>query len=161
MPAVRVDDWNLLMSALVQPYQQVGGRPLYPALIPKAAVLFRGLVKNHGLVDGNKRMGVTATGIFLQMNGYNLRFNPTELRDYALTVAGHEGNFSVRAIERWMRDRTALDSPAQLAKLRKQIMTQVYDRLEGLDPIELLFAEARLGREYYEKSMSTSSEEET
>lgn len=142
MPRLAIDDWGLLHSALVQPYQTVAGRPLYPALIPKAAVLFRGLVKNHGLVDGNKRMGVTATGVFLSTNGYELRFSPTELRDYALEVAGHPGNYAVRAIERWFRSRTRLYAPADLAKLREKVL-EVY---EVGDPIEFLFSESAPGQ---------------
>jgi len=146
MPRLWVENWALLHSALVQPYQRVGGREVYPALIPKAAVLFRGLVKNHGLDDGNKRMGVTATGVFLQVNGYLLRFRPAELRDYALEVAGHPGNYPVHRIERWLRARTELASPAALAKGRRAIITQVY--AIG-DPVELLFRESSLGPNYY------------
>jgi len=137
MPRVAVDNWALLHSALVQPYQTAGGREVWPALIPKAAVLFRGLVKNHGLVDGDKRMGVTATGIFLILNGYTLRFTPVELRDYALEVAGRAGNYPVRRIERWLRERTDLRSPSDLRRMRRQALA-----IHALgDPIAGLFAE--------------------
>lgn len=132
MPEWEIDKPHLLKSALLQPYQTVGGRFAYPAVLPKAACLFRGLVKNHGLVDGNKRMGVTATGIFLAVNGYNLRFTPDGLRDYALEVAGHDGNYPVKRIERWLRAHVVLKSPGQLATLRRQLL-ELY---AVADPVE-------------------------
>jgi death-on-curing protein len=142
MPRLRLDSWGLLHSALVQPFQRVGGREVYPALIPKAAVLFRGLVKNHGLVDGNKRMGVTATGLFLMVNGYQPAFTAPELRDYALEVAGHPGNYSVRKIERWLRPRAKLLSPSDLKKLRAIIQAEIH---EAGDPLDILFSETPPG----------------
>jgi prophage maintenance system killer protein len=102
--------------------------------------LFRGLVKNHGLVDGNKRMGVTATGVFLQVNGYQLRFTPAELRDYALEVAGHHGNYSVRKIEAWLRARTRLYGPRELAVVRRRLQ-DIYDQTG--DPVVLLLEHDR------------------
>lgn len=38
----------------------------------KAAVLLESLVRNHGLVDGNKRLGWLATVVFYGLNGVNL-----------------------------------------------------------------------------------------
>ena len=57
----------------------IGGRPAADdalrrrrvpwALGSKAAALLQSIVKNHALVDGNKRLGWLATAVFLEING--------------------------------------------------------------------------------------------
>lgn len=140
MPRFEVERSALLRSAIVQPYQMVGDRPAYPAVIPKAACLFRGLVKNHGLVDGNKRLGVTATGVFLDMNGYRLTARNTELRDFALEVASTEGDYPMRRITRWLRANTRLKAPAELHRnLENNRRThRMISHFFGADPITIV-----------------------
>ncbi len=53
-----IRDISLLESAINAPFQTFGGSELYPTVEEKAAHLFYGLVKNHGFVDGNKRVAV-------------------------------------------------------------------------------------------------------
>ena len=53
-----VRDENLLESALAAPFMMFSGTELFPSLEEKAARLCYGLVKNHAMVDGNKRIGV-------------------------------------------------------------------------------------------------------
>lgn len=50
-----VRDENLLDSALESPFQTFNGEELYPTLQAKAARLGYGLIKNHCMIDGNKR----------------------------------------------------------------------------------------------------------
>ena len=45
------------------------GQDAYPDLWAKAAALLQSVVCNHGLVDGNKRLGWLATSTFLSING--------------------------------------------------------------------------------------------
>lgn len=52
-----VRDIGLLKSAINNPFQTFGGVELYPSIQEKAARLCFGIVKNHALVDGNKRLG--------------------------------------------------------------------------------------------------------
>jgi hypothetical protein len=47
----------------------VGGEDAYPDLWTKAAALLHSVVKNHALVDGNKRLGWMATAVVLELNG--------------------------------------------------------------------------------------------
>jgi death-on-curing protein len=47
----------------------VFGEDAYPDVWTKAAALLQSTVKNHALVDGNKRLGWLATGVFLELNG--------------------------------------------------------------------------------------------
>ena len=46
----------------------VGGEDAYPDLWTKAAALLQSIVKNHALVDGNKRLAWMATAVFLELN---------------------------------------------------------------------------------------------
>jgi death on curing protein len=65
-PAVR--DVGLLGSAAARPQATAFGEDAYPDLWAKAAALLQSIVKNHALVDGNKRLGWLATGTFLEIN---------------------------------------------------------------------------------------------
>ena len=67
-----VRDYNLLDSALENPFQSFGGEELYPTIQAKAARLGYGLIKNHCMIDGNKRIGTHAMLVFLVLNGMNL-----------------------------------------------------------------------------------------
>lgn len=69
-PEVR--DAGLLESPVARPATTVFGQEAYPDLDSKAAALLHSLVKNHALVDGNKRLGWTATNLFYGYNGYEL-----------------------------------------------------------------------------------------
>ena len=60
-----VRDESLLESALETPFQSFGGEGLYPSVQAKAARLCYGLVKNHSMMDGNKRIGAHAMLVFL------------------------------------------------------------------------------------------------
>lgn len=42
---------------------------------------------NHAFVDGNKRVGLQATEIFLNMNGYELRFSEATAEAISLRIA--------------------------------------------------------------------------
>ena len=68
MPPFEVRDAGILSAALAQPYQRFAGGGLYPTVLAKGACLFRGLIKNHPLIDGNKRVAVTTLATFLLMN---------------------------------------------------------------------------------------------
>ena len=67
-----IRDKNLLSSALETPFQTFAGEELFPSIQAKAARLCYGLVKNHAMLDGNKRIGVHAMLVFLALNGYEL-----------------------------------------------------------------------------------------
>lgn len=52
-----VRDFNLLKSAIETPFQVFGGEELYPTIQAKGTRLGYGLIKNHCMLDGNKRIG--------------------------------------------------------------------------------------------------------
>ena len=82
-----IRDEGLLDSALESPFQSFGGEELYPSIQAKAARLCYGLVKNHSMVDGNKRIGAHTMLVFLAVNGYELKYTQKELVDLILDVA--------------------------------------------------------------------------
>lgn len=65
-PPIR--DMGLLGSGAARPETTVFGTDAYPDLWTKAAALLQSVVKNHALVDGNKRLGWLATAVFLEIN---------------------------------------------------------------------------------------------
>ena len=64
-----VRDFNLLESALESPFQSFNGEDLYFSVQAKAAGLGYGLIKNHCMIDGNKRIGAHSMLVFLSING--------------------------------------------------------------------------------------------
>ncbi|MDA1359168.1 type II toxin-antitoxin system death-on-curing family toxin [Glycomyces luteolus] len=70
-PPVR--DWGLLESSLARPQACVFGVEAYPSLHEKVAALLHSLVRNHALVDGNKRLGYVAAKQMYGLNGYHLK----------------------------------------------------------------------------------------
>lgn len=88
-----IRDIGLLESALETPFQSYNGEELYPSIQAKAARLCYGLVKNHAMVDGNKRIGVHAMLVFLSVNGYELEYTQKELSDIILDVAADKKQY--------------------------------------------------------------------
>jgi death-on-curing protein len=70
---VPLRDIGLLSSAAARPASSAFGEDTYPDIWQKAAALMQSLVKNHALVDGNKRLGWLATAVFLELNGVTAR----------------------------------------------------------------------------------------
>ena len=88
-----IRDIGLLESALETPFQSYGGEELYPSIQAKASRLCYGLVKNHAMVDGNKRIGVHAMLVFLSVNGYELEYTQEELSNLILDVAADKKQY--------------------------------------------------------------------
>lgn len=88
-----IRDANLLESALESPFQSYSGEELYPSIQAKAARLCYGLVKNHAMIDGNKRIGVHAMLVFLTLNGYEVEYKQKELSDLILDVAANRKQY--------------------------------------------------------------------
>ena len=68
-----------------------------------AAAYAFGLAKNHGYIDGNKRIAATAAGVFLAMNGLELDAPEPELVHAMVAVAA--GEWTEEALAAWIRDR--------------------------------------------------------
>ena len=83
-------DLGLLESAAARPFASAFGEDAYPDLETKAAALLHSLAKNHALVDGNKRLALAATTVFLGVNGLRLTWTNDEAYDFVIAVAAGE-----------------------------------------------------------------------
>ncbi len=79
-------------------------QPYYRGVFENAGALLRSMVKNHPFVDGNKRLGLTATFVFLAMNGRILVASNDELVEFARELAGTQMKW--RTVARWLRSHT-------------------------------------------------------
>ena len=94
-------DHGLLESALER------AKNLYsygedPSLFELAAIYCAGIVKNHPFVDGNKRAGVLAAAVFLELNGYELLPPETEVVTIILALAA--GEIEEDTLTLWISD---------------------------------------------------------
>ncbi|MDO8750955.1 MAG: type II toxin-antitoxin system death-on-curing family toxin [Dehalococcoidia bacterium] len=94
---------GLLESALAGPQQQFAGRYLHRTIYDKAAALFRSLIKNHPLLDGNKRLALTSVFVFLTINGIVLYVPRDEAVRFALRVAAGDPDVPLKEISSWLR----------------------------------------------------------
>lgn len=83
-----IRDIGLLGSAVARPQTTAFGEDAYPDIWTKAAALLHSIVKNHALVDGNKRLGWLATAVFLEINGIEIsRASNDDVYDLVIDVA--------------------------------------------------------------------------
>ncbi len=94
-------DLSLLISSVLRPQASFDGNDLYPTLFEKAAALLQSLLKNHPFVDGNKRTSLTSTGIFLQLNGWEIENSHGEEVDFAIRVDNE--NLTLEQICLWLK----------------------------------------------------------
>jgi death-on-curing protein len=96
-----VRDLGLLDSACHRPQAGFFGQEAYPALAGKAAALMHSLAGNHSLVDGNKRLALLATVVFLRINGHCIDLTDDEAFDLTVSVAA--GQLDADGIEKRLR----------------------------------------------------------
>ena len=71
-------DPGLFASAIARPASTVFGEDAYPDLITKVAALLESVVRNHALVDGNKRAGWALAIVTLWLNDHELDYERTK-----------------------------------------------------------------------------------
>jgi death-on-curing protein len=103
VPHVR--DLGLLDSAAHRPQSSLFGREAYPDVPQKAAVLLESLMRNHPLVDGNKRLGWMSVVVFLGLNGLELDAPEDDAYDLVIGVATGSVEVAETAglLESWTR----------------------------------------------------------
>jgi death-on-curing protein len=87
---VEVRDIGLLESAAARPRASAFGADAYLTLHDKAAALLHSIVRNHALVDGNKRLGLAAVIAFYGLNGRRLTMTNDQAYDFVIAVASGE-----------------------------------------------------------------------
>jgi death-on-curing protein len=105
---VVVRDAGLLASAAARPWVTISGVDAYPTFDDKAAALLHSLVRNHALVDGNKRLAWAATRAFYLLNGRDLAYTVDDAE--RLMVRAAAGELDVPDIAGWLRTHGAAES---------------------------------------------------
>jgi death on curing protein len=100
MEQVAIRDVGLLAAAAGRPQVTVFGDDAYPTFAEKTAALLHSLVRNHALVDGNKRLAWSATRVSCLLNGCDLTYTVDEAEDLMLSAAS--GQLDVPEIAAWL-----------------------------------------------------------
>lgn len=92
------------------------GQDQYPSLEDKAAEIFYYVNKGHIFPNGNKRLSVACTIVFLGINGYELVVNPDVMTRKALEIAESD----------------SLD----FKKVKKNLSAWILENLKEAEPLE-------------------------
>lgn len=82
-----VKDKGLIEASVFNVFDSYFDVEKYPTIEEKAARLCYSLVKNHAFVDGNKRIGILAMLVFLEINNIVLHCTNQELVDLGVGLA--------------------------------------------------------------------------
>ncbi len=94
-----VRDLAVIQSALARPQNLLAyGSPDAADL---AAAYAYGLTRNHGFIDGNKRIGFLVAVTFLDVNGYDFVAGEADVVRMMLAVAS--GEMTEAALAEWFR----------------------------------------------------------
>ena len=97
-----IRDIGLLGSAAARPQTSAFGDDAYPDVWTKSAALLQSILKNHALIDSNKRLGWLTTAVFLELNGQE----PSKLTNdvvYDLVYSVASGDLAVDEIASLIR----------------------------------------------------------
>jgi len=98
-----IRDIGLLDTAVHRPQVTMYGNDAYPDLDEKAAVLLESLVRNHALINGNKRIGWLATVVFYGLNDVELEAPDDDAYDLVIAIASSATTYQDAAshLARW------------------------------------------------------------
>jgi len=100
-----IRDDGILDAALESPYTGFEDIEFYPTIIAKAARLAFSLVNDHPFIDGNKRVGVLAMAVLLQINGIRLDVTDDDLIWLGLGLA--RGELDTDDVQTWITQHAA------------------------------------------------------
>ncbi|WP_342415003.1 type II toxin-antitoxin system death-on-curing family toxin [Paenibacillus sp. FSL R10-2782] len=92
----------MIESALRKAEATFDGQELYEGTIRKISVIGYALIKNHGFIDGNKRIGVATILFLLRLNGLSIKYEQKELIELGLKTV--EGTIKEENIEQWIEE---------------------------------------------------------
>ncbi len=93
-------DEGLLDSALARPQNLLAYNP-EADLFDLAASYAFGLGRNHAFIDGNKRAACLSIGVFLRINGYDLKADQVDAIETIMALAA--GKIDEKDIAAWIR----------------------------------------------------------
>ena len=89
-PDTPIRDAGLIDSAAHRPRTTAFGEDAYPDLHSKAAAILHSILRNHPLVDGNKRLAWVACRTFLAVNGADFTPDEDAAVDFVMRAAASE-----------------------------------------------------------------------
>jgi death on curing protein len=89
-PDTPIRDAGLIDSAAHRPRTTVFGEDAYPDLHTKAAAILHSILRNHPLVDGNKRLALAGTIAFLGVQGRRLTLTNDQAYDLVIAISTGE-----------------------------------------------------------------------
>ena len=105
VPGLR--DPGALESALYRP--QTG---YYADLVAEGAALLESLAINHPFIDGNKRVAVAVTDVFLRINGHRIRGSSGDIHAEMMRMF-ETSTFDLAHLEPWLRERVVPVVPGE------------------------------------------------
>ena len=99
-----IRDQGLMESAIARPYQTFGGEDLYPTVFEKAAALTESIIINHPFIDGNKRTGLLAMLVILEIG--NFKISASNDDTYSFTIQISTGEIKFKEIVIWLKNNT-------------------------------------------------------
>lgn len=92
--------YQRLQYAVSAPFLTMCNEELYPTIEAKAAILMKTIVCDHPFFDGNKRTGLAACLVFLDLNGFTYDFSEDE--GIKLTFALAAGEIDQEELTDWI-----------------------------------------------------------
>ncbi|MCU0323448.1 MAG: type II toxin-antitoxin system death-on-curing family toxin [Chitinophagaceae bacterium] len=80
---------------------EIFGVPLYPKLSDKAGLYMYNIIANHVFSDGNKRTGLEAAILFLDLNGYRINKKLPKVEIFEFTIKVASGISSLTECQAW------------------------------------------------------------
>lgn len=95
-----IRDLNMLESALARPINKyLYAAPKKLSIPHLAAVYAMSLLRNHPFVDGNKRVGLVVSAVFLEKNGFSL--NASQVNAYHTFMSLADGSLKEGKLVAW------------------------------------------------------------
>ena len=85
-----VRDINLLSSAVYMPESSFSGQYLHESIPAMAAAYAFHICQNHPFIDGNKRVALASSLVYLDINGYEFDCDDETLYNKIMDVAKSE-----------------------------------------------------------------------
>ena len=99
-----IRDQGLMESAIARPYQTFGGKDLYPTVLEKAAALAESIIINHPFIDGNKRTGLLAMLVILEIGNFKITASNDDTYNFTIEIS--TGEIKFEEIVLWLKNNT-------------------------------------------------------
>ncbi|MBP7073119.1 MAG: type II toxin-antitoxin system death-on-curing family toxin [Clostridia bacterium] len=97
-----IRDIGLIESALNRAHATYDSKDLYEDFLDKVSVIAVSLIKNHGFIDGNKRIGIATMLLLLKLNNFSIVYQQEELIELGLKIAS--GQIKEQAVKTWIEE---------------------------------------------------------